>query len=788
MMILSAMGLMAAEDKTIQVTTLVDEDGENSNACSLREAIKTAKLDKSYGGCNVGRRWATDGSAADVIQLQEGDYVLDSELVVESAVKIYGATPYSYTSKSPINNLYPTRETLKTTISGQGKSRLFNTLASQAPLDIYSIVLKDGYSAEDGATLYVAGPLSVNDSEIRNARAGGDGAAIYAVAMNNQQNIKLEQTLLENNTAAGYGSVLAMDCVGNLGSTQTVVDILGSSIVKNGSSNTQSILDFCGSAVTTIENSTIAQNIASNQGHILRMVNQANRPLTNSASLALLSNTVVENQARSTLYYDNFGTKVLAYNVLAYNQGLSCEYAGNGGVPDTSQGIIFAVGSNAIQKTGDNRCVLPAMSEDVRDTDIDLSNMSMSSVLSVYLEPSITTRYLGLYYPRDNQTETDLVNIGSSGCSEVDQRGISRTANGTLILDPNTKNSCEIGAVELRRLTAADITDLSNTSLAELQTFYQQNIDDLKNYIANENTPAEELPGYESELKDYLDLQAYTEQYKKYRAIYVDPFALAMPEESLETNAIVMRVLNAENYDVIMQSIGVGELTGEGSNLQLDGAIDEALKCEWKPDLKRIMIYRTDGKETSNGDYELCSYNLVDKQSQASSKGLLKATFVNLAPIATNDEYSIRPESNLVVTANPLDNDSDGGDGPASSIGLSKPDFYHNEEGLEIPIRIVKLPAGVSLEAERQGACPDPYQREICYGGKLTFSVNNNFSQSSYSMEYNIFDADAALSNTATITLKNTVKDTNTSSGGGSIGLWSILALFGLVAYRKSKI
>ena len=42
-MVLSAMSLMAAEDKTIKVTTFADENGENTNACSLREAIITAK-------------------------------------------------------------------------------------------------------------------------------------------------------------------------------------------------------------------------------------------------------------------------------------------------------------------------------------------------------------------------------------------------------------------------------------------------------------------------------------------------------------------------------------------------------------------------------------------------------------------------------------------------------------------------------------------------------------------------------------------------------------------------
>lgn len=114
-MVMSAMGLMAAEDKTIYVTTFVDEDGENLQACSLREAIKTAKLDTSYGGCNVGRTIRHDGAAPDVIQLKEGVYKLDRELVVESSINIFGASVFNYTKRSPITNLYPTKESLKTT-------------------------------------------------------------------------------------------------------------------------------------------------------------------------------------------------------------------------------------------------------------------------------------------------------------------------------------------------------------------------------------------------------------------------------------------------------------------------------------------------------------------------------------------------------------------------------------------------------------------------------------------------------------------------------------------------
>lgn len=791
-MILSAMSLMAAEDKTIYVTTFADEDGENNNACSLREAIKTAKLDKSYGGCKVGRTLRLDGSAPDVIQLEAGEYKLDGELIVESALKIYGKTPLSYTSRSPITNLYPTREALKTTISGQGKTRIFNSMASQSSLDIHHLILKDGYAATNsldkgnGGTFYVAGPLSINSSEIVNSRADAEGGAIYTVAMNTERSVIIQDSLLHQNKASSYGSVLAMDCQGNLGTTQTNVKVISSSIVKNGSENTASILDFCGYATVELNNSTIAKNTASQTGHILRMTNQANRPLSAFSSLTALSNTIVENAAQSTLFYDKTGSKYFYFNVLAFNQGLSCEYALNQGNPTKEQSVVFTTVKNAIQTTGLSRCVLPELDADETSNNLDVSDSTINNLLTAYIEPAIDNRFLGMYYPRDNGTATDLVDVGVSGCAEQDQRGIDRVAGSTLTLNPDAKNSCEIGSIEIRRLTAADITDLKNSSLVDLNNFYQDNITDIKSIIANKNTPAEEIPGLKEELKEYEDLLKYTKQYQQYRAIYVNPFVLAMPQETLIGNTVQTKVLNAQNYDISVKSLGVGELIGTGSSTSVKGdPNDPNLKCEWKPDLNRIMMYRTDGKMTKATDMEFCSYTLKDKATGISSAGILKAAFNNIAPIAKSDEYWISPENNLTVAVNPLENDSDDGDGPLPS---GKSAFYQDKEGKEIPIRIVKIPAGVSLNAERQGPCPDTYQRETCYGGKLTFSVRNNLSQADYSMQYTIFDADEKMSETATILLRNTVKNANTSSsGGGSFGIWGLFGLFGLVVYRRLR-
>jgi hypothetical protein len=55
-------------------------------------------------------------------------------------------------------------------------------------------------------------------------------------------------------------------------------------------------------------------------------------------------------------------------------------------------------------------------------------------------------------------------------------------------------------------------------------------------------------------------------------------------------------------------------------------------------------------------------------------------------------------------------------------------------------------------------------------------------------MTYNVFDADGKASEDATIKLQNTESTStgeSTSSGGGSVGLWSIFGLATLLMYRQ---
>ena len=48
--------------------------------------------------------------------------------------------------------------------------------------------------------------------------------------------------------------------------------------------------------------------------------------------------------------------------------------------------------------------------------------------------------------------------------------------DGTLYYDPEARNSCDIGSIELMELTAGDLVDLSNGSLLALLLVIKKNM------------------------------------------------------------------------------------------------------------------------------------------------------------------------------------------------------------------------------------------------------------------------------------------------------------------------
>ena len=97
----------------------------------------------------------------------------------------------------------------------------------------------------------------------------------------------------------------------------------------------------------------------------------------------------------------------------------------------------------------------------------------------------------------------------------------------------------------------------------------------------------------------------------------------------------------------------------------------------------------------------------------------------------------------------------------------------------------------MTITADRQGACPKPDDKEICYGGNIYVQEVNTFNPFNFSFNYQVYDADGTASNTATVSVISTATTTDDTrpagSGGGSTGIFSIFGLLSLLAYRRFR-
>ena len=784
--VVSAMSLMAAESKIIQVTTFEDEDGENLSKCSLREAIRTAHENKSYGGCNVGNKLV---GMEDFIQLEAGEYILTKELVPQSPLMIYGQIPYDLEKKSELTGEYPARVPLKTIINAQNKSRIFNTSAKASSLDISNVLLKNGRAtttAEDsghGGALYIGGRLNLFNTSIIDSYAQGEGGAIYFIGKANTASIGLNGGVIEGNKAKN-GAVFAMDCYSDLNPVVVDLEWTHLGIVRNGDANTQSIMDFCGVSRFTLTASTVAKNTVSAQtdAAVIRAVSTPQKPVHNDAYFSFVSDTIVENTG-TVFAYDQFGVKSFVSTLLAFNSSPDeCRYAL--GEPLESENITFMATNNALA----DRCKIPAKALGTISQNQIITSRQLGSLLSPMKEASAYTNFTPLYYPLNLHNDNDLVDTGHVTCSGADQRSIVRTTQGTLLLSPEDKNTCDIGSVELMRLTAADIVNLRNSSYPNLVKVFEDEIVRFKAMLKDPANKDKKIQIEEELAKDEALLVAL-KKHAKYRGIYIDPFELALPAEvATATGELRLKKLDIKDYHIETEALGVGQLKEIVNGVvSIDGDQDPHQRCEWNSELQRIIMYRTNHLLTNSADTEYCRYTIKDKETGVSSAGILAAVFVNMAPIAVDDEYRISRDSGLKVTVDLLKNDNDDADGPMDSL-IEKPStkYYVNFEGNETPIRFEKIDSGLNMTAERQGPCPDTHIRDICYGGKITFEVKNNLSQFDYQARYNIFDVHGTASELATVRLRNTVTNTSTSSsGGGSFGLYGLLGLVGLALYRR---
>lgn len=383
--ILATMPLFAdSTNKRIEVTTFADEDGENPNACSLREAIKVAATRKSDYGCTI---FSLDDNQA--IQLKAGTYTLNKELVPNANISIYGYgvnnNEQIWTEKDPLTNNYPALPELKTRINAAGKSRIFNTAENKKTLTLQNIILENGVTSTQGGAIYAGGNVTLLDSQILNSQASKGGAIFLG---GTGVNLSISHSLLQGNQAV-TGSVLAMSCKEEPDYAKRDITITSSSIFKNGSLNSKSTFEFCGEPNAILSINTIAKNIADKiNGSILKFTGDAvpgsttnpSTILSGSSSLNLQNNTIVENTAHSTFLYDSLGVKELRFNLIGYNLGsYACRYLLGPATDLKNSG--FTLSFNALNLTNNiEKCDLPTEALTSSNKTIDIANIPFSSL------------------------------------------------------------------------------------------------------------------------------------------------------------------------------------------------------------------------------------------------------------------------------------------------------------------------------------------------------------------------------------------------------------------------
>ena len=795
LVILSTMSLMAAEDKTIYVTTFDDEDGTNPDKCSLREALQAAATHKAYGGCSAGQIYST---VPNVIQLEAGEYKLSKELRPNSDVSIVGKEPGDYSRPDVLTNQFPAATPIKTTISGQGISRIFNTIYENKPsLALSNLILKDGSALSDtnysvGGAIYAGGALTLNNVNVLNSKAKV-GGAIYLNDVTSS--LTINYGVFDGNNA-DQGSLLGMTCSDNLGFTTRTIAINYASFLNNGTASSLSMFSFCGQPAITFTANTLTNNVAnSNQGSLIQFTQttpQGKVNLSDNSTLSLTSNTIVKNNAWATLLYGYNGIKALSNNILAYNTGKSCRYA-DGDVTKVEKSGVALVYNALTMSAGNDQCeVAEEVVKDGKDKTFDVSNINFSTILNELESPSESTGFMPMYFPKNLGTDKDLVDIGYTGCSGKDQRGVTRVIAENSNGENDVANSCDMGSTEVLRLTANNLS-ASNSSVVTMLESYQTILDNYNKLLEDPATNKDFIPFYKIQSETYSNLIKYTKSDQKYRTIFVDPFAANLPAEIVTKGADgkevrVVKHLSTDNYNVIVKALGVGSLN---SNKVFEGEEDPRFKCEWNANLKRIMLWRIDDAITPSGDNEFCSYQLqLIADPTITSSAYIIGSFTNIAPIAKDASFNIEYGSTKPLDIDLLQYANDDGDGNVAALTEkpNKPKFYTTVDGIELPIRIANNIDPVIITADRSGPCPGDDSKFTCYGGKLHIQLRNSLDPFNYSLSYFVYDGDGKVSaSAATISLKNSGSAPGSPrvSGGGALGWFSVFGIIGLAAYRR---
>ncbi len=350
---------------TIEVTTFVDEDFENSSACSLREALYCARHDIAHSGC-------TAGSGADIITLPAGTYTLSKVLTpIYTEITIIGEDPT--TTIIEASDCNPVSETC---------THDYNVfwVESTGNLTVKNVTIRHGNGGNNGGGISnFKGNLTITNSIFTENR-GRIGGGILNYYEDSTLTIA-NSTFVENITSTAEGA--NGGAIYNQGSLSITNSTLSSNYANTWGGG------IYNSGFLTMINSTLSANVADANGG----------GIYNSGTVSITNSTISGNRGYSgggiysrTGATLNFTNTIIANSILD-GPGFDCASFGT-------------IGTNISNLVEDGSCVAAISGDPLLGALGDNGGFTHTHAL---LEGS------------------PAIDTGDQGsCPETDQRGVTR--------------------------------------------------------------------------------------------------------------------------------------------------------------------------------------------------------------------------------------------------------------------------------------------------------------------------------------------------------------------------
>lgn len=742
---------------TINVTTSADENGTNPAACSLREAIKSVNLMAPFGGCA-----APDAFSDNVIQLESITYPLTlGELYLEGEVAIFGKDSQAEARKDEVNPLTGTtprrvRPDFEGSGAGIGKtgtyivaapgSRILNSAVNATLKDL---VLHGSASpvqvaatavAGNGGVIFSGASLSLDNVIIRGGRVTGSGAgagnggAIYLGGTGTT--LTLTDVTVEGGEAGNKGGGIAMLCQTDL--TPYAGHTLAlTRVLLRGNASTQGAgaIEVCGNTGLTLTSSTLSANTSASSAGAVTYVQGSNVAL----GQVVFSSVTAAEQVGHVLAVNGLANLQLTGSLLSgFNTPGRASICHNPDAAVPWSANVSATGRfNAVDDDGSCASLLQASGSNV---DI-VPGTPLTDVL-------VPIPALGSYYPAAagggpfGLTDYYLPKIAAgSPILDTGDEFSSCLTTDQRNLDRRSGTSCDIGAVERLVATARDDQESSRPRTDRLA---------IVDVLANDSFGEHDTLG-------------------PYR------FAANAPDDTT--------------------------LPGDQSTPSVILVDDAGGRCEWKTsddaDYPGMLVVDNGGVVTTEDTPVVCTYRVVDSQpSTSSTVGTVEVQIRNLSPLGIADSY-LRAVGTSSITFNPIDNDTDEGDGKYGLVRHETPDPANPSNppivtyGPEVawapfyPIEIDQAPQLGEIVGASSGLCPGSSSiPRTCLNPPLTYVAKNSQSPFTDSFTYRVYDAEGLASNAATVTIYTDAPDPDHGGGGGSFDLWGGL-LLALLCLRR---